>query len=278
MQFQAEPRLRLSVRVAHSLNRLLTWGMRTEERNPLLSEGLADWEAMAETRGWRQITWRAIRGVPSAIWARLSTRDITSMPAGLALAIVGLGGVAAGLQSSAYPSGFRSFVIMTSSGLMLVGMNFVRDPRRIILPNYRAALALAAAGFVGLAVSLPTAAEWPYDGPVLENAIMDRAMQVSFLMIALGLLLLFGASFRRGRSRIVSLAGMVLVTGVAILGVTQISWAFGMTPIDLTTALASVVIGLGALSFVHVLPRLRHLEIIGRPGEPPSAQSEGGTK
>lgn len=274
MQFQAEPRLRLSVRMAHALNRLLTWGMRSEDRKPLLSEGLADWEAMAEERGWRQITWRAIRGVPSAIWARLSNRDTTSMPAGLALSIVGLGGVAAGLQSSAYPSPFRSFVIMTSFGLMFTGMNFVRDPRRIVLPKYRAALALAAVGFVGLAVSLPTAAEWPYDGPVLENAIMDRAMQISFVVIALGFLLLIGASFQRGRSRSVCVGGIVLIAGVAILGITQISWAFGMTPIDLTTALASIVIGLGALSFVHVLPRLRHLEIIGRPQQPP-AQPQG---
>ncbi len=271
MQSQTEPRLRITVRLAHALNRLMTWGMPSEDRRPILSESLADWEAMAEEQTWRQMLWRALRGIPSAIWMRLNQRDVTSMPAGIALSLVGFGGVAAGLQSSAYPLGFRRNVIITALGLLLVGVNFVRDPRRILLPRYRIAGFLAAIGFGGLAVTLPTAAQWPYDGPVLENAVMDRAMQVSFLVLAVGFAFIVAASFLRGRSRLVSIGGFLLVVGVAVLGVTQLSWAFGMTPIDLTTALASIVIGLGALSFVHVLPRLRHMEVVGR--QPKNAQS-----
>lgn len=278
MQFQAEPRLRLSVRVAHALNRLLTWGMRTEDRKPLLNEGLADWEAMAEAQSWQQVLWRAVRGVPSAIWIRLNNREVTAMPAGLALAFVGLGGAAVGFQASAYPFEFRRFVVLTSLGLMLVGVNFVRDPRRIVLSRYRIACTLTSVGFAGLAVSLPTAMEWPYDGPVLETAIVDRSMQASFVIIAAGFLLLLAASFPLGKSRLSTIGGAVLMIGVAVLGVTQLAWAFALTPIDLPTALASVVIGLAALSFVHVLPRLRHMEIVGRrPSEPNAGYSNRGS-
>ena len=90
-------------------------------------------------------------------------------------------------------------------------------------------------------------------------------MPISFLIIAAGCGLILTASFFRGRSLLVSLSGLTLVVGVALLGVTQLAWAFAMTPIDLSSALASIVIGLAALSFVHVLPRLRHMEIVGRP-------------
>ena len=265
MHHRHEPRLALSVRIAHALNRLLTWGMRAEERQPLLTEGLADWEAMAEKRAGYQVLWRAIRGIPSAIWIRLNDRETTSMPAGLALSLVGLGGIAVGLQSSAYPFGFRRFVILTAVGLMLFGVNFVRDPRRIVLTRYRLAATISAMGFAGLAITLPKNEQWPYEGPVLQTAIVDRSMQIAFVVIAAGFLLLLVSSFVGNRSRLAIGSGLVLMIGVAALGVTQLSWAFAMTPIDITAAVASVFIGLAALSFVHVLPRLRHMDIVGHP-------------
>ncbi|MDJ0923645.1 MAG: hypothetical protein QNJ77_03705 [Acidimicrobiia bacterium] len=262
MQSDYRARFPLSIRLAHAINRLLTWGMTTPDRQRLLSEGLADWEAMAEDQRPRQVLGRAIRGIPAAIWFRLSDRDITSMPAGIALSLVGLGGIVSGSAASPYPEPFKLFVVVTSAGLLLVGVNFVRNPRRVILARYRPAGLLAAVGFTGLAVTFPTAAQWPYDGPVLENVVMDRAMQVSFVVIAIGFLLLIAASHVREGRRWVTTAGIVLVIGTATLGVTQIVWGVTMAPIDLTMSVPSLVIGLGALSFVHVLPRLRHLDIV----------------
>jgi hypothetical protein len=247
---------------------MLTWGMQAEERKPLLTEGLADWEAMAKRRTGYQILWRAIRGIPSAIWIRLSDRETTSLPAGLALSLVGLGGIAVGLQSSAYPFEFRRFVMLTALGLMLVGVNFVRDPRRIVLARYRLAATISGVGFAGLAVTLPRNEQWPYEDPVLQTAIVDRSMQIAFVIIATGFLLLLASSFIRSGLRLATGSGLVLMIGVAALGVTQLSWAFAMTPVDLTAALASIVIGLAALSFVHVMPRLRHMRILGQTVHP----------
>lgn len=236
--------------------------MTVEERRQFLSESLADWEAMATEQRPRHVLWRAFRGIPAAVWIRLSDREITSMPAGVAMTLVGIGGISTGARSSAYPEPFRQFVIMASLGLMLAGLNFVRDPRQLVLSRYRPAGLVAAIGFTGLAATLPTAAQWPYDGPVLENRVMDSAMQVSFVVIAIGFLLLVAASFLPARPRIVTFAGLTLILGVAALGVTQVAWGVSMSPIDLTMTAASIMIGLAALSFVHVLPRLRHLEVI----------------
>jgi hypothetical protein len=248
--------------MAHAISRLLSWGMTVEERRQFLSESLADWEAMGhDQRPWNVLL-RAVRGIPAAIWIRLSDREITSMPAGVAITLVGIGGITAGARSSAYPAPFRQFAILTSLGLVLVGINFVREPRRIVLRRYRAAGSIAAIGFIGSAANLPTAAQWPYSGPVLEHRLMDSALQVSFVIIAIAFLLLVAASFLPAHRRLVLYSGVALSLGIATLGVTQVGWGIGMAPIDLTMTVASIVIGLGALSFVHVLPRLRHLDIV----------------
>lgn len=264
MQSESNLRLPLAIRSAHSISRLLTWGMTVEERRQFLTESLADWEAMAHERRPRHVLWRALRGIPAAIWIRLSDREVTSMPAGVAMTLVGIGGITAGARSSAYPAPFRHFVTLSSLGLLLLGVNFVRNPRQLVLRRYRPAGLVTAVGFTGLAVTLPTAAQWPYDGPVLENRIMDSAMQVSFVVIAIGFLLLVAASYLPTHRRLVTYAGLTLILGVATLGVTQVAWGVSMSAIDLAMTAASIMIGLAALSFVHVLPRLRHLDVIHR--------------
>jgi hypothetical protein len=264
MHFQTDEKLPFTIRLAHVINRTLTWGMARDERRRLLSEGLADWEAMAEELSARQVFLRAFRGIPAAIWIRLSDREVTAMPAGIALTMVGLGGITAGVQSTSYPTAFRQSTILASIGLVLVGVNFVRDPRRVVLSRYRAAGVVAAAGFAGLAVTLPTTAQWPYDGPVLENRLGDAAMQASFVIIAVGFLLLTAASLVPRRSRLVLEAGVTVMVGAVVLGVAQIVWGISMSPIDLPMTAAAIVIGLAALSFAHVLPRLRHLTVVQR--------------
>jgi hypothetical protein len=235
--------------------------MAPQARHRVLAEGLADWEAMAHDRSGTQVLLRALRGVPAFLWTRLSDRSVTSLPAGVALALVGFGGMAAGSRSSAYPEPFRFFVLASSAGLLLLGLGFVRDPQRLIIRRYRCGSLLTAIGFMGLAFTLPTAAQWPYDGPVLEHVVMDRAMQASFVIIAVALLMLTLASFLSAPQRLVRLAGIALMAGVIVLGLTQLSWGIGMSPVDLAMTVASVTIGLGALSFAHVLPRLRHLPV-----------------
>lgn len=262
MQSQSDLRLPPTIRFAQAISRLLSWGMTVDERQQFLSESLADWEAMGrDQRPWNVLL-RAVRGIPAAIWIRLSDREVTSMPAGMAMTLVGIGGIATGARSSTYPSPFRQFVVVTSLGLLLVGINFVRDPRRLVLRRYRAAGSITAIGFIGAAANLPTADQWPYSEPVLEHRLMDSALQVSFVVIAIGFLLLVAASFFPARRRLVLYSGGALTVGIATLGINQVGWGVGMAPVDLTMTVASIVIGLGALSFVHALPRLRHLDII----------------
>ena len=153
MDLQSDEKLPYTVRMAHSINRMLTWGMPREIRHRFLSEALADWEAMANEAEAHHLLWRALRGVPAAIWARLDDHDVTSLPAGMALSVVGIGGFAASAQSIVYPAPFRRSAMVASLGLLLVGINFVRSPRRLILRRYRPVGVVVAAGFTGLAVT-----------------------------------------------------------------------------------------------------------------------------
>ena len=114
---------------------------------------------------------------------------------------------------------------------------------------------------------MPTPDQWRYDGPVVEHKLMDSAMQASFVLIAAGFLLLVVASFRSAGSKLGPVGAVTLLIGIATLGAAQIAWALGMAPVDLATSASSVVIGLAALSLVHVLPRLRHIEIVYPGGE-----------
>ena len=238
--------------------------MTTDERQRALAEYMADWEAMAQDRGPRHVVGRALRGIPTAIWIRLSDREITAMPAGLAMTLVGIGAASVGTRSFTFPSPFRHFVIVTSLGLMLVGINFVREPRRLVLRRYRLAGLMAGGGFAGLAATLPTAAQWPYEGPVVESRLWDGALQMSFVIIAVGFLLLVATSLWPARGSLLSVAGGTLMVGIATFGVSLIVWGITMSPVDLPLAPAAVVIGRAALSFVHVLPRLRHLDVVHR--------------
>lgn len=262
MHFHTDEKLPPAIRLAHLINRVLTWGMARDERHRFLTESLADWEAMARDVKARHVLSRAIRGVPAAMWARMDDRDVTSMPAGVALTLVGIGGFAAAIQSTAYPAPFRQSTMVAAVGFLLLGINFVRDPRRIVLRRYRPVALVIAVGFAGLALTLPQAADWQYDSPVLENFLTDTAIQASFIVIAIAFLILLAGSFLPNRHRLVSTAGVALIVGVTLHGMAQITWGIWMAPIDLAATAASVMIGLGALSLAHVLPRLRHLEIV----------------
>ena len=262
MQSQTHLRLSPAVRFAQAVNRMLTWGMLPEEREVFLTETLADWEAMAKERPGASIIWRTARGIPATVWIRLNRREITAMPAGIALTLVGAGCVAAATQTHVLPNPFRSYIIVAALGLVLVGINFVRQPNMLTLSRYRLPAALGTIGFAGLAMFLPTAAHWPYEAPLVENVVIDRGMQLSFVVIALGFSVLIVASLGPSPAPWVRRSGLVLMLGVAMLALTVIAWGITMSPVDMTMTAASLVVGLAALSFVHVLPRLRHLEII----------------
>ena len=262
MHFQSDEKLPLTVRLAHSINRLLTWGMPRDIRRRYLSEALADWEAMANETGPHRVLWRALRGVPAAIWGRLDDHDVTSLPAGIALSMVGIGGLAASAQSVAYPAPFRRSAMVAAFGFLLVGINFVRSPRRVILRRYRPVGVVVAAGFAGLALTLPTNAQWPYDAPVLAHPVVDGAMQLSFVIISLAFVALVAASLVPARFGLATKAGLILIVGAVVHGFAQLAWGIWMATVDLAATAPSVVIGLAALSFAHVLPRLRHIEIV----------------
>ena len=143
MQSQTHLRLPTIIRLAQAINRMLTWGMPPDERAGFLSETVADWEAMAGDRRPVQLLWRALRGIPAAIWMRLDRRAITAMPAGVAMIMVGLGALAASVQEGILPSPFQEFAAATAAGMLLIGINFVREPRRIKLRRYRLAAVVA---------------------------------------------------------------------------------------------------------------------------------------
>ncbi len=187
------------------------------------------------------------------------------------MSVVGLGGIANGLQAFTYPFPFRQFVILTSLGLLLVGINLISNPRRLIVNRFRVAGIVVSSGFVGLTASYPTAADWRYEAAMPPSYPTDYAMQASFIIIAAAFVLIVAASFFPPRRRLVAAAGILLMVGVSTFAVTQLLWGIWAAPADLAMTAAAVLVGLAALSFVHVLPRVRHLDVTH-----PAAESKDG--
>jgi energy-converting hydrogenase Eha subunit E len=251
-----------TVRIAFLANRLLTWGIAPEQRQLFLQEGLADWEAMSEDESPPRMILRALRGFPAAVAARMEAREPTTIPVGLSVASVSAAGMAAAIIETTYPNTLRLFTFMAAVGLLGMGMLLLRAPLRIETRRQRGPAAVAGGGFMGMGFNIPSSDAWVYETPVIETPLLDQAMASGFVVVGAGLLLLALASWSRRRRRAVLAAGVAIVAGTATYGIAQIIWAILAAPVDLTITLPSMFVGLAALSVLHVMPRLRHLQIV----------------
>lgn len=262
MQAQTDQQLPLSIWLAHQTSRLTSWGMPSHERNSYLAETLADWSEMQADRGSVSVFFRAIKGIPAGIWARFDEHDTTALPASLAIAFVGICGLVAGLLEAAYPVHMRRFVLLAALGTFLLGANLLRDPRRLILRRYRIPGLMLATGFGGMAANMPTQADWPYDAPFVDTPLADLGIVVGFVLVGLGFAAMVLASFAKRPQRLTMVAAITVMAGTALFATAQIAWGVVAVAIDPAITVTSVGIGLAALSFLHVVPRLRHLEIV----------------
>lgn len=260
---QAQPILRLpfSIRFAHYLNRVLSWGMPHQERLAFLAETLADWEEMKRDRGSMSIFARSLRGIPTGIWARFDEHETTALPAAVAAALVGGAGTAAGLLDT-YPLDIRRFIFLSSWGALLLGATLLRDPRRIVLRRHRLSGLILAAGFWGVATNMPSQADWPYDAPFVDAVLADVAMVVGFTLVGVGFALIVIASFVTPRRIVTRGAGLAIMTGTALFAGGQIAWGIVAVTTDPAITATSIGIGLASLSCLHVVPRLGRLQLV----------------
>ena len=61
--------------------------------------------------------------------------------------------------------------------------------------------------------------------------------------------------------QVVEARNRAVAAGTVVFGISQIVWGILAAPVDLAITMPSVLAGLAALSLVHVMPRLRHLQI-----------------
>jgi hypothetical protein len=253
----------LTVSLACFTTRLLTWGLEPELRTELVIEGTNDWELMYRDYGPRRVVSRALRGIPSAVLTRMDDNNMTALPAALVLTIMAVAAAGAGLLAHTYPADVRHPILISALGLGLGGITLVHSPRRIVLSKLRLAALVLAIGTVGVAFNMPTEADWQYDIPMVDTPFADFLMVVGFLAIAGGCGLIILASVRRtGRRRLAGLGGSAALAGILSFGIGQIIWGFAAVPVDLAITACALGVGLGSCSLAHVLPRLRHLDVV----------------
>ncbi len=240
----------------------MTWGMAPALREAELNENLADWEAMYTDHGSLATMTRALRGVPAGVWARLDAHDVTTVPAGLAIGALGLGGIVAGGIGSAYPTPLRISIVIAGIGSLVVAMRLITHPRQLVVRHLVVPLLTTAVGFVGMALYIPGPDRWSNQRPAAESPLLDSAMTLAFLTVGAGLVLLALMPATTDKQRLARVAGTTVALGLTSFAITQIIWGLTVVPQDLAIAVPSIGAGLAAGSAAHVVPRLRHLEIL----------------
>lgn len=256
-------RLPVAVTLASALTRLLTWGLEPELRPGVLMESANDWELMYRDYGSLRVIARALRGIPAAVLGRMEDHDMTAIPAALVFAIMSAAATGAGLLAHTYPADIRRPTLLAALGLGLGGMALVRSPRRIVLKRLRLPALALGLGALGVAFNMPTEADWQYDVPYVDEGIADHLMVLGIFIASAGCLLIVLASLsKRGGRRLAGIGGASALAGIVLFGAGQIIWGFIAIPIDLAVTATALGAGLAACSLAHVLPRLRHLEVV----------------
>lgn len=250
------------VRLACGSNRAFSWGMPANERCEYLAETAADWEEMLAEKGAKRVAVRALAGIPAWLWARLSLRNTTTLPAALGVTLVALGGMAASLQPGAYSGRVRALMAVASIGLLLGSVELFRSPRQIVLRRFAIPALLAAVGTIGVGFEMPAVTAWEYETAALNNPMVDAMTQAGLLALGAGCAISAINGFLVARRRIAIVSGTLVVLGLGFIGVSQIIWGIWDTSVDLGLAVSSIMTGLAALSLVHVMPRLRNVEIL----------------
>ena len=251
----------IALAAARRLTRILTWGMEPRRRKEILLETDNDWGLMHRDFGTVRLLGRAIRGVPAAIFGRIDEHDMTALPAAVVFTIMAMASTEAGLLSRAYPANIRRPTLLCAVGLGLGGLALIRSPRRIVLRRLRWPAIALGIGTLGMALNMPTQADWPYDYPFVDTPLGDALMTVGFIMVAAGCLLIALAPALPRQRLIAGTGGAAALAGIFLFGLGQIIWGFAAIPVDLTVTAAALGVGLASCALVHVLPRLRFLNL-----------------
>lgn len=258
-------RASLAVWFILAVDRLLTWGMEPSVREAVLAEQAADWEAMSQDGDQsptRRMLARQIKGIPMAIWWRLTRQEITAIPAAIALTIIASANLIE-VTIPDYPLDHRLSLMMASTGVLIASWHLLRNPRRIHVSRLRFPALLAGIGAMWSAFTFPTSQDWSVHDPAEMTApVIDLVMQFGIFFIGAGCAALFAASFT-GRRRQAALAGGgSIVAGAGVVAAAEVIWAIWAAPADLYVSAVALGVGFGLALLAHMVLRLRNLEIV----------------
>ncbi len=245
-----------------AIDRALTWGIEPSVRAGLLREQAADWESMSHdpAQTGRRIIARQIKGVPVAIWWRWAQREITSLPAGTALALLAVAVATDGLATTAFPLEHRLVLIVIAVGLGMAALHLIQRPRRIDSAELRISFLLVGIGTAGSVMTFPTAADW-VSQPDLMAPALDNIMKMSIATVGIGCAALFLATLLPRRRTFVVCGGGLVIAGTLAFAVTEIAWGVWAAPTNLLVSTVALFVAFGATLFAHMVFRLRKLEI-----------------
>ncbi len=253
-----------ALRVALCTDRLVTWGMEPVARRELLAEQVADWDSMAYDASQSssgKVLFRLMRGLPSALWWRISGSDITALPVAIAIAFVAALSLIAVTATSEYPPDHRLSLFVLGGGLAVAAHRLILRPRSLVAAQFRIASLLVGIGGVATSLTLPTLNDRSYDIAMHSVPAIHYVIKAAILMVSIGFLGVFVASLLKNRRRAVLRAGVLVVGGSVMLAASELAWGILISATDLFLMAMGLLYSFGAAFFVHMVLRLRHLDI-----------------
>jgi hypothetical protein len=251
-------------RLVLAIDRVLTWGMEASDRESVLAEQAADWEAMSRDTSPIQrlrLIGRQLRGIPAAIWWRLTRTEITGLPVAGAMGVISLG-LALEVAIPGYPLDHRLSLLLVAGGLAAASWRLIRQPRHIVIKEWRLIAIVLACGAAGTFLTFPSDDSWSAYDPEMALPIVDLLVGVASVALVVGFLALFAASFVEGRRRQTAMvAGILMMAGALLHATAQVLNGIWVSPIDLYATAVWFGSGLGLVLGAHMILRLRHLEI-----------------
>jgi hypothetical protein len=248
-------------RFVMAIDRLLAWGMDPATREAMLAEQTADWDAMSQDpdqAATRRMMARQLRGIPSAIWWRLSRGETTTIPASVALMMLSVV-VTIDTVMVGYTAIERISELVSALGLATVAWQLMRMPRRIEVARFRMALLLVAVGSVASMFAF-NGFEDPVTDTVL-GTLLGYSLEMGMFLAGAGCVtLLVGSTVNRHRSVVLS-GGSLVVIGTSIFAGADAVWGVWSLQTDTLVAVTTLLVALGATLFAQMVFRLRKLEI-----------------
>lgn len=238
---------------ARHLDRALTWGLQSVERDEILREREADrFEHLSDPEASvSSVVVRSARSSLADIWYRFVGAETSALPLAIMFAVVGIGALA-----DAFTRGITPILavgnMVTGIGYLAMAAAGLRQPRKLQRTWLLPGLALASIGTMAGAVVLPANTEAGLFGWIVKVALAGVGTGLAVVAVTL---------LRPRFERVWIVRGGVIIWGSALfMAAGAVGWTIADAPVY-SSRWSSLMVAFACVVGAAVITRVRNIEV-----------------